>query len=135
MIVADTSAWIEFVRRTGSPVHRRLREAIAAGETVAVTEVVVAEVLAAASSDDDLTQLRKLVLGFPLLPLRGLSSYMDAASLARRCRRAGAALRHGITDCLVAVPAIEAGAPVLHQDRDFDVLARHTPLEVVSVDE
>jgi predicted nucleic acid-binding protein len=60
---------------------------------------------------------------------------MQAAALARQCRWAGAALRHGILDCLIAVPAIEAGAAVLHRDRDFDVLARHTPLEVVALDE
>ena len=39
------------------------------------------------------------------------------------------------TVSLVAVPAILAGAPVLHADRDFDVLARHTPLEVVPLDD
>jgi predicted nucleic acid-binding protein len=133
VIVVDTSAWVEFIRRTGSPVHQRLRDAISAREPVAVTEVVVGEVLAGAASDTDLTQLRHLLLGFPLLPLHGLSSYMEAASLARQCRHAGASLRHGITDCLVAVPAIEAGAAILHRDRDFDVLARHTPLLVVNV--
>jgi len=33
-------------------------------------------------------------------------------------------------DCLVAVPAIEAGATVLAADRDFEILARHTPLRL-----
>jgi predicted nucleic acid-binding protein len=32
-----------------------------------------------------------------------------------------------------AVPAIRAGAPVLHAEADFDKLARHSPLEVVSL--
>jgi predicted nucleic acid-binding protein len=135
LIVVDTSAWVELVRRTESPVHRRLDAAITQREDVAVTEVIVAEVLAGATSEHELVRLRQLLLGFPLLPLHGLAGHMQAAALARQCRRAGAALRRGITGCLVAVPAIEAGAPVLHSDRDFDVLARHTPLRVVPLDE
>jgi predicted nucleic acid-binding protein len=31
---------------------------------------------------------------------------------------------------LIAVPAIRADASVLHNDRDFDAIARHTPLRV-----
>jgi predicted nucleic acid-binding protein len=133
LIVVDTSAWIELVRNTGSPVHRRLGAAIADREGVVVTEVVVGEVLGGAGSEAELDRLRRLLLAFPLLPLRGLAGYLQAAALARQCRHAGDGLRHGIVDCLIAVPAIEAGAPILHRDRDFDVLARHTPLEVVAV--
>ena len=33
-------------------------------------------------------------------------------------------------DCLIAAVAIRQGIPVLHSDRDFDALARHTELRV-----
>ena len=33
-------------------------------------------------------------------------------------------------DCLIAAVAIRAGIPVLHNDKDFDVLARHTDLQI-----
>jgi predicted nucleic acid-binding protein len=32
--------------------------------------------------------------------------------------------------CLIASVAIPSGSPLLHADSDFDVLARHTPLDV-----
>lgn len=132
MIVVDTSAWIELLRGTGSPVHLQLREALRGDEELCVTEVVVAEILAGARSVQQTEELRSMLLGFTLLPLRGLDGFEQAAALYRACRWAGETLR-SIADCLVAVPAIEAGAPVLHADRDFATLARHTPLEVVSV--
>ena len=132
MIVVDTSAWIELLNGTGSPVHVRLREALRGDEEVCVTEIVVAEVLAGARSVQHTEQLRSMLLGFTLLPLRGLDGFEQAAALYRSCRWAGEAVR-SIVDCLVAVPAIAAGAPVLHTGRDFGALARHTPLEVVSV--
>lgn len=132
MIVVDTSAWVELLRATGSPVHHRLRTALRDHEDVCVTEIVVAEILAGTRDAHQTEELRSTLLGFTLLPLRGLDSFERAAALYRSCRAAGETLR-SITDCLVAVPAIEAGAPVLHADRDFIAMARHTPLELVSV--
>lgn len=133
MIVVDTSAWVELLRGTGSPVHRRLGAALRAREDVCVTEVVVAEILAGARNERQADELRNTLLGFTLLPLRGLEGFERAAALYRSCRAAGETLR-SIGDCLVAAPAIEAGIPVLHADRDFATLARHTPLEVVMVE-
>lgn len=133
MIVVDTSAWVELLRGTGSRVHRGLRKRIEARVDLAVTEVVVAELLAGATLDRDRRALRAMLLGFPLLPLSGLDDYETAADLYRSCREAGEPVRH-LNDCLVAVPAIEAGASVLALDKDFETLARHTPLVLEPVD-
>jgi predicted nucleic acid-binding protein len=133
LIVVDTSAWVELIRATGSTVHQRLESAIVAREPLAVTELVVAELLAGARTPKHRSQVRNMALSLPVLRLRGLAAYEAAAALYRACRDRGETLR-GITDCLVAVPAIEARAPVLHLDRDFEILARHTPLEVALLD-
>ena len=58
------------------------------------------------------------------------ADYETAASLYRTCRRQGETVRR-LIDCLIAAAAIEARIPILHADIDFDVLARHTPLQVV----
>ena len=55
--------------------------------------------------------------------------YDHAASLHRRCRRDGETVRK-LIDCLIAAVAISAEAAVLHSDRDFEVIARHTGLLV-----
>ncbi len=129
MIVVDTSAWIELLRKSGSAVHLTLRELTAEDAPLAVTEVVVLELLAGARSDREHDELRDRVLAFPVLPLNGLVGYESAAGLYQTCRRAGETLRSPV-DCLVAVPAIEANATVLAADRDFEILARHTPLRL-----
>jgi predicted nucleic acid-binding protein len=113
-------------------VHRRLADALRTRERIAVTEVVIAEVLAGAISPSEYGVLRRTLFGFPLLRLEALADYEEAAALYRACREGGETLR-SITDCLIAVPAIRAGVPVLHADVDFDKLARHTPLEVVEL--
>src|SRR5919201_38371 len=107
---------------------RTKREAI----DFALRQVVAMELLAGARSGE-LERVGSLVDDLPVLPLQGLADYESAAALYRGCQRAGEAVRE-LTDCLVAVPAIRAGAPVLHSDADFEKLARHTPLEVVPLD-
>jgi predicted nucleic acid-binding protein len=128
VIVVDTSAWIEWLRATESDVHLHLRELIKRRAALAVTEVVVAEVLAGVPRTK-VDTTRAHLLSLRLLRLRGLPDFEAAASLYRTCRDAGETVRH-ISDCLVAVPAIRARATLLHADRDFEKLARHTPLEV-----
>jgi predicted nucleic acid-binding protein len=132
LIVADTSAWVEFLRKTGSEVHLRLRRLIADGGRLAVTEIVVMELLAGARSQYHAEELRAHLLSFPVLRLRGLDGFDAAAALYRACRAAGETVRE-MSDCLVAVPTIEAGATLLQADRDFEVLARHTPLKLEPV--
>jgi predicted nucleic acid-binding protein len=127
VIVVDTSAWIEWFRATESDVHRHLRELIRRRAALAVTEVVVAEVLAGVPRTR-IDATRAHLLSLRLLRLRGLPDFEAAASLYRACRDAGETVRH--SDCLVAVPAIRARATLLHADRDFEKLARHTPLEL-----
>jgi predicted nucleic acid-binding protein len=126
--LADTSAWVEYLRATGSPAHLRLRRLIADGDDLVTTEVVVMELLAGASNDE-LPRLGRLLGRFELLPVQGLADYEAAAGLYRRCRRAGETVRK-LTDCLIAVVAMRAGAALLHRDQDFEAIARHAPLRV-----
>jgi predicted nucleic acid-binding protein len=51
----------------------------------------------------------------------------EAVELFRSARRAGVTIRSGV-DCLIAACALRNGLPVLHHDRDFDLLARISPL-------
>lgn len=129
MIVVDTSAWIEFLRATGSGADRALTQLLLEGADLALTEIVWLELLAGARTEHEEHELRAGPLDRPLLPLDGPRGYEAAAELYRACRRAGETVRK-LTDCLVAVPTIAAGAELLHADTDFDILARHTALRV-----
>ena len=109
-----------------------MRALLESDQPLASTEVVVMEVLAGARDDSHWERLRRLLFGCEFLPLAGLSDYEDAAALYRQCRRAGKTLR-SLTDCLIAVVAIRAGAELMHADRDFDTIARFAPLRIASL--
>ena len=129
MILVDTSAWIEFLRATGSPTHRALQGFLKEGQLLATTEVVIMEVMAGARDDDHMDRLTRLLLGHELLVLHGLSDFEGAARLYRHCRQRGDTIR-SLTDCLIATVAIREGVAVLHVDRDYGVIARHSELKV-----
>lgn len=133
MIVVDTSAWIEFLRGTSHPVAAQLRGLIDGDAELAVTEVVMMELLAGARPGRHLRELRSTLLSFPLLPLQGLIDYEEAAVIYRSCRSKGETIR-SLTDCLIAVPTIRAEAELLHNDADFEAIARHAGLRIHSFD-
>jgi predicted nucleic acid-binding protein len=115
VILADTSAWVEFDRATGSAVDRRMAELIAADGPLAVTEPVLMEVLAAARDERRADDLRRLLLRRHLLAIDVAADFDAAARVYRRCRRVGVTPR-GLVDCLVVAVAWRSGASVLAQD-------------------
>jgi predicted nucleic acid-binding protein len=126
MILIDTSAWVEFLRDTGSFTCVRVDELLA--DEIATCHPVRMEVLAGARSDRHLRDLRGLLARASLLPTLP-TDYEDAAALYRTCRHGGETIRK-LIDCLIAAHAIRARLPLLHADADYDVLARHAGLMV-----
>jgi hypothetical protein len=126
VILVDTSAWIEFLRDTGSSTCDEVDRLLAA--EIAICDPVRMEVLAGARDEAHLRQLRGLLARATLLP-SGPADHEAAAALYRACRRQGETVRK-LIDCLIAAVAIRESVPVLHADADFDVLARHTALQV-----
>lgn len=126
MILIDTSAWIEFLRGTGSPTCARVDALLAAD--VATCHPIRMEVLAGARDEAHLRNLRGLLARATVLPTEPID-YEEASAVYRGCRWHGETVRT-LADCLIAAGAIRHGVPVLHADRDFEVIARHTPLQV-----
>lgn len=129
-VLVDTSAWVEFLRGTGSPHNLWLREAIASGDALGWTDPVLYELAAGARTAERANELRGLLLRGPMLPVAGLQDWEDAASLFRTARARGMTVRSSV-DCLVAAVALRTGSPVLARDRDYPALAAISDLELV----
>ena len=122
MILADTSAWVEYDRATGSVVDARLAQLISEDGPVAVTEPVVMEVLAGARTDERESDLRRLLLRFDLLRLDVAADFDGSVRVYRRCRAAGVT-PCGMIDCMIAAVAWRRGATLLAHDADLDRVA------------
>ena len=129
MIVVDTSVWIDFLGGRRTRQASRCAELIETGEPVALTDVILAEVLQGVASDDEAELVERHLRAFPVLRLESLDDFALAASLYREARSQGVTVRKTL-DCLIAAPCVRTGSPLLHADADFDRLASCTPLKI-----
>lgn len=129
MILADTSAWVEYDRGSDSTVGRRLSELIEKVGSVAVTEPIVMEVLAGARDDRRDADLRRLLARVELLSFDAITDFDGAARIYRRCRAAGITPR-GMIDCMIAAVAWRHKATLLAYDSDMNRVARVIELEM-----
>ncbi len=129
MILADSSAWIEYDRATGSPVDRRLTALVEGDGPLVVTEPVVMEVLAGVRDDRRQAELRRLLGRFELLRFDPVIDFDAAASIYRRCRRFGVTPR-GMVDCMIASVAARHDAILLARDVDLVPVAEVVGLTI-----
>ncbi len=132
MILADTSAWMEFDRGTGSPAHRKLVELIAeGGQNVAVTEPVLMEVLGGAKVARGHQQLYNLLTSVSWVPVDHVADFEGAARINRVCR-ANAVTPPGFIVCMIANIALRTGSEILTADQDFHRVAELFPLKIAA---
>jgi predicted nucleic acid-binding protein len=124
MLLVDSSVWVDVARGADTDATRFL--ALREEEELAVAGVVFQEVLQGVDDERVFERLRQMFFAMLLLEPRELSTYEIAAQLYRRARAAGLTIRKS-TDCLVAALALEHGALLVHNDRDFVHLAQIEP--------
>ena len=123
MILADTSAWVEYDRATGSKADQRVAELITTDGPLMFTEPVLMEVLAGARSDARKEDLRRMLLRFGLAHFDAVTDFDAATRIYRRCRQAGVTPR-GMVDCMVAAVAYRRALVLLAWDADMFRVAK-----------
>lgn len=131
-MIVDTSVWIEFLRPGAGAAGDHLERMIRAGDPIAVPEVVLMELLSGTTDEALARQRQRMLKAFDVVPTSPIADSLLAATLQRTCRRAGETIRN-LGDCQIAAVALRLDVPVLHRDRDFEALARHTGLRTVSL--
>ena len=132
-LFVDTSVWSLAFRRDGDmncPEVVRLRQALNNGELLVTTGLIVQELLQGFSGP----RQRDIILShFSAIPLiwPSLLDHVAAADLRNLCRRKG--IQCGTIDALIAQLCIRIDVDILTSDKDFNHIARHTPLKVWSV--
>jgi len=127
-VLVDTSAWIEYLRDRPGPAADAVDALIRSGE-MATTDAVVLEVLVGPTNEEAANRLADLLALGTLLHQESPVDVEGGAAIYRACRRNGFTPRSSL-DCVIAAVAIRNDVPVLHRDRDFDVIARHTALRI-----
>lgn len=133
MIVVDTSVWIDVLNENPAPKANSCIELIESGEPIALTDIILTEVLQGLRSEQEAKLVERHLRAFPILRLETLDDHVLAADLYRSARQSGVTIRKTL-DCLIAAVCVRTGAPLLHADNDFDRLASCTPLRIWDAD-
>lgn len=126
LYLIDSSAWVEYLRKTGSETNDFVRELITDGAPLATTEPVSAELLSGARNNSELLRLERLTDGLIQLSLDNRLDFHHSAGIYREARLKGKTIRK-LYDCLIAAVALRTDAVLVHCDRDFDHLAEVYP--------
>jgi predicted nucleic acid-binding protein len=125
MLLLDSTVWIDsYAGRTTDAT--RFVETRDEQEELATTGIIFQEVLQGFRSDKDYQRMRDILWAALILEPRELSTYEIAAQLHRSARQKGFTIRKP-NDCLIAALALEHGALLVHNDRDFLALAQVEP--------
>jgi predicted nucleic acid-binding protein len=126
LILVDTSVWIDFFSSSPGPASNELRRMIDEVEPIALTGIVVTEVLQGLTRD--VNRIERFLSMWDLLEPRGFSTYREAAAISRLARSKGISLT--TIDTLLAAIALEHRASLFSLDKDFSRVARITALRL-----
>ncbi len=131
MVLVDTTVWIDFFADRPLPHVAALQKLIEEDADLCVCGVILAEVLQGIRSDAHYRKTKDYFESLILMPMRR-TTYEKSAALYRSLRKKGVTIRKPI-DCMIASVAIEHALPLLHNDRDFDQIAKHSKLKTVKL--
>jgi predicted nucleic acid-binding protein len=129
VIVVDTTVWIDFLNGRNQPHVQKLAEMIDADAGVALTDVILAEVLQGIRDERQVRPVDDRLCAFDVFRLENLDDFRRAAHLYRTARRHGVTIRRTL-DCLIASVCIREQLPIMHNDTDFDRLTEYSSLMI-----
>lgn len=128
MILVDTSVWVDFFSSSPGRSGTELRRMIADSEPLALSGVIVSEILQGLRRD--VGQIERDLSQWDMLEPLGFSTYRGAAAIFRLGRARGFSL--STIDTLIAATALDHRAVLFTIDQDFSRIARITRLQLYS---
>ena len=128
MVLVDTTVWIDFFADRSEPHVAAVEKLIENEEDLCLCGIILAEVLQGIRSDEDYIKTKDYLDDLVLLPMQH-ATFIRAAEVYRSLRKRGVTIRKPV-DCMIASVAIEHDIPLLHNDRDFNYMAKYSNLRV-----
>jgi predicted nucleic acid-binding protein len=125
-LLVDTTVWIDFFRGIESEKVTVLEKCIRNREDLCCCGFVLTEVLQGIRDDKELAAVKRLFEGLIYLE-DDRSTFELAAGIYRELRQKGRTIRNYI-DCLIAAIVIQNRVAFLENDRDYQHIDQHYPL-------
>lgn len=128
MIVADTSAWIDYFNGIVAP-HTDILDSDLQNSRIIIGDLITAELLQGFKSDKEYHSAKLLIEKLQYQDFVGRKIAIKAADNYRYLRSKGITMRKTV-DAIIATFCIENNYPLIHNDRDFDPFEQHLGLKI-----
>ena len=129
MVLVDTSIWIDFFQHPVSPHASKLEELIREHNRAVLCGIILQEVLQGIRDNKSHAATKERLTKLPYLDM-SKEIHLAAASLYRSLRTKGITVPSA--DTSIAALAIFNHIPLYTQDDHFNIIAKHTRLELYS---
>lgn len=129
MILVDTTVWIDFFKGVDTRQVGVLETSIQNNTTICICGVIVTEILQGIRDEKNFERTKGYLQPFFELTM-DYPVFIKAAQIYRTLRKKGVTIRKPI-DCMIAAVSLEYDVPLLHQDKDFDLIEKHLDLRVI----
>ncbi|MEL7420252.1 MAG: PIN domain-containing protein [Cyanobacteria bacterium J06555_3] len=128
MLLIDTSIWVKLFQKNSEEFKHTLIEAID-GRDYYLSRFTQTELLQGCLDEKEWSTLQSYLEVQDYID-PSVESWTSAARIYYDLRRQGITVRNTI-DCCIAASAIEHGLLLLHIDKDFEAIAKGTPLNQI----
>lgn len=132
MILLDTSVLVDYFRGLDTPASARLERLEVEETPFAIPAFCCQELLQGAKDEGEWARLAEYLESQRIAhPRSPWETHLGAARIYFDLRRRGITVRSTV-DCWIAQLALEAEAPLLHDDEDFERIRAVRPLQTLS---
>ena len=131
MTLVDTTVWIDFFTGKTNPQVDILELLISEGQDICICGMVMTEVLQGVREDKQYKKIHAHFQSLLFLPMTR-EMHLHSAEIYRFLRKRGITIRKPI-DCMIASVAVAHHIQLLHNDRDFDPIAKYCHLKTIQI--
>ena len=129
MILVDTSVWIDYFNGKACWQTDYLDGALS-NDTILTGDIILCEILQGFHTNKEFNTAKNALDVLECVPIGGKQLAIQAANNFSYLRKKGITIRKTV-DILIGTWCIESGISLLHNDKDFNQMAKHLPLGVI----
>jgi len=130
MVLVDTSILIDFLSAIDNTATKAFQSILDSGISYGITTFTYMEVLQGVRTEREFEQVKRYLDTQKFYGFQDeKASFAEAARIYFLCRKKGITISSTI-DCLIARTAIEHDIFLLHNDKDFDNIAKVVKLKI-----
>ena len=132
-LIVDSSVWIDsFNPKIKSPEKELLKQLISDDHPIYLCPIIYQEILQGIRDEKAFTKIKFILQHYGMIEMDLMLVTNYAIDLYRFLRKKGITIRKSV-DCLIASYAILSDMHLLHNDSDFNQIARESKLKIFRV--